>query len=105
MEAQAPKVFISYSHDSETFSDRVLQLAEKLRDDGLDAQIDQYVEGTPEKGWPRWMLDQLDRSDFVLVVCTQTYYGRFRGRGEPDRGHGADWEGRVNHGRDLPSPE
>jgi hypothetical protein len=95
MEAQAPKAFISYSHDSDAHAAYVLELAQRLRNDGVEAQIDQYVQGTAEGGWPRWMLDRLDWADFVLVVCTQTYYRRFRGYGEPGRGHGVDWEGQL----------
>jgi hypothetical protein len=29
------------------------------------------------------MLDQLDWAEFVLVVCTETYYRRFRGHEKP----------------------
>ena len=90
-----PKVFISYSHDSPEHRQRVLTLAERLRDDGVDAQLDQYVSGTPQEGWPRWMLNQLDWANFVLVVCTDTYYHRFRGHEEPGRGKGVDWEGNI----------
>lgn len=89
------KVFISYSHDSPEHSERVLALSERLRDDGITTQLDQYVNGTPGKGWPRWMLDQLDGADFVLIVCTETYYRRFRGHEEPGKGKGADWEGAI----------
>lgn len=87
------KVFISYSHDSPEHETRVLGLAQRLRADGLDAQIDQYVPGTPNQGWPRWMLDQIEWAEFVLLVCTETYYRRFRGREAAGRGWGADWEG------------
>jgi hypothetical protein len=41
------------------------------------------------------MIDQLDWADFVLVICTETYYRRFRGREEPGKGKGADWEGAL----------
>ncbi|HSK80990.1 MAG TPA: SEFIR domain-containing protein [Thermoanaerobaculia bacterium] len=88
-------VFISYSHDSDEHREKVLALAERLREDGLDARLDQYVNGTPKQGWPRWMLDQLDEADFVLTVCTETYYRRFRGHEEPGRGKGVDWEGAL----------
>ena len=90
-----PKVFISYSHDSPEHARRVLSLAERLRKDGVDAQLDQYVSGTPPEGWPRWTLDKLDWAEFVLVVCTETYYKRFRGHEEPGKGKGADWEGQL----------
>ena len=89
------KVFISYSHDSPEHSERVLSLSERLRDDGITTQLDQYENGTPSKGWPRWMLDQLDEADSVIVVCTKTYYRRFRGHEEPAKGKGADWEGAL----------
>jgi SEFIR domain/Carboxypeptidase regulatory-like domain len=95
MAPSAPRVFISYSHDSLEHARRVMGLAERLRKDGVDAQLDQYVAGTPARGWPRWMEDQLDSSEFVLVICTQTYRQRFLGREEPDKGKGAVWEGSL----------
>jgi SEFIR domain/TIR domain len=90
-----PRVFISYSHDSPRHEELVLALAERLRVDGIDAQIDQYVVGTPSEGWPRWMLNRLDWADFVLLICTKIYYQRFRGSDESARGQGADWEGQL----------
>jgi SEFIR domain len=95
MAPKPPKVLISYSHDSPEHEQRVLGLAERLRKDGVDVQLDQYVAGTPTRGWPRWMNDQLDSVEFVLVVCTETYQRRFLGREEPDKGKGADWEGSL----------
>jgi formylglycine-generating enzyme required for sulfatase activity len=95
MQGQRPKVFISYSHDSAEHRKRVLSLAERLRADGVDAQIDQYVQGTPLEGWARWMRHQLASADFILLVCTETYHGRFCGLGGPDQGRGVDWEGML----------
>lgn len=89
------KVFISYSHDSAEHRDQVLALSERLRADGIETFLDQYVNGTPAQGWPRWMLDQLDAADFVLVVCTETYYRRFRGKEVRGKGKGGDWEGAL----------
>lgn len=94
-EPRPPRVFISYSHDSDAHCKLVLALSERLRDDGIDAYLDQYVQGTPPEKWPRWMLNRLDWADFVLLVCTETYYRRFRGQEEPDIGKGVDWEGAV----------
>ena len=88
-------VFISYSHDSEEHRERVLALSERLREDGIETILDQYVNGSPPGGWPRWMLDQLDAADSVIVVCTETYYRRFRGHEEPGKGKGVDWEGAL----------
>jgi tetratricopeptide (TPR) repeat protein len=91
----AKKVFISYSHDSNKHRERVLALSERLRADGIETVIDQYVKGSPGQGWPRWMLDQVDAADSVLVICTQTYYRRFRGHEKPGKGKGVDWEGAL----------
>ena len=41
------------------------------------------------------MPSRLDESDRVLLICTPTYYRRFRGHEEPGKGKGADWEGAV----------
>ena len=75
MAAGPPKVFISYSHDSPEHEQRVLELANRLRRDGIDCTIDQYVV-VPLEGWPRWMDKQIRDSDFVVMVCTETYYQR-----------------------------
>lgn len=88
-EDDSPRVFISYSHDSSGHKDWVLTLSTRLRQDGIVTQIDQYVRGTPDEGWPRWMMNQLDWASCVLLVCTETYYRRFRGHESPDTGRGS----------------
>lgn len=40
MSQSIPRVFISYSHDSVEHKAFVLQLANRLRADGLDCQLD-----------------------------------------------------------------
>ncbi len=89
-----PKVFISYSHDSEEHKDRVLALSEHLRADGIDCIIDQY-EISPPEGWARWCDRQIEEADFVLVVCTETYEKRFKGIDLTEEGKGAKWEGMI----------
>jgi len=44
------RVFISYSIDSDDHCKAVAGLAARLRDDGLDAVIDQHVNGSPVEG-------------------------------------------------------
>jgi hypothetical protein len=90
------KVFISYSHDSEQHSQRVLALANQLRQHGVDAELDQY-ETRPPQGWPRWCEEQLrpENSEHVLVVCTETYLNRIEGKVPANEGLGVFWEGDV----------
>ena len=90
-ETHPPIVFISYSHDSPEHADRVLALSDRLRADGIDCRLDQYIDSPPE-GWPRWMDRQIRTADFVLMICTPTYYRRAMGKEEPDTGHGVMWE-------------
>ena len=92
--APPPKVFISYSHDSDEHADRVLALADRLRQQGVDCLIDQYVPAPPE-GWTRWMAREIKHADFVLLVCTPTYYHRVMGREKPGKGKGVKWEGNL----------
>lgn len=89
MENKSPTVFISYSHDSKEHQDRVLQLSNKLRFQGIDCSIDQY-EDSPSEGWPKWMDRNVKNSDFVLVICTQIYYDRVMG--DDEKGMGIKWE-------------
>lgn len=89
------KCFISYSHDSKDHRDAVLGFAQRLRRDGIDAQIDRYVEGTPAESWPRWIQNQIEWADFVLMICTQKYYQRFRGHEEHGVGRGVDFEAYI----------
>jgi hypothetical protein len=72
MASEHPKVFISYSHDSPEHAQRVLELANQLRADGIDCMIDQYVL-VPEEGWTLWMERQIRNSNFILMVYTETY--------------------------------
>lgn len=92
--AESPKVFISYTHDSPEQMDGVLELADRLRAEGVDAHLDQY-ETSPSEGWPRWTEKQLEKADYVLAVCTETYQRRFSGAEETGKGLGAQWEGAI----------
>ncbi|HYR07217.1 MAG TPA: TIR domain-containing protein [Longimicrobium sp.] len=87
-----PYVFISYSHDAEEHRQRVLSLFGTLRSHGVDAHLDRETLAPPQ-GWIRWMHDQVERADFALVVCTETYRRRAEGKVGP--GTGANLEGAI----------
>lgn len=88
------KVFISYSHDSNEHRERVLDLSNRLRTDGIDCEIDQY-NPAPEQGWPRWMMQGIQQADYVLLVCTETYRKRLELEEEQGKGLGVKWEGSL----------
>ena len=90
----APRVFISYSQDSEEHKKRVLELAQKLRDDGIDCRIDQFLQN-PVKGWETWMPDEIEAANYVVVICTEISYRSFRKQTEPGKRLGSTWEGTI----------
>src|ERR1700730_7894257 len=92
MASNPPKVLLSYSHDSSEHQKRVLTLANRLRADGIDCLIDQYVV-VPAAGWTLWMERQIEAADFGLMVCTETHFQRVRDDEESGKGLGARWEG------------
>ena len=67
-----PKVFISYSHDSQKHKKWVLDLATRLRNTGVDAIIDQW-ELRPGDDLQHFMETHLADSDYVLMICTNRY--------------------------------
>ena len=95
MSESAPKTFISYAHYDRLANHRprVFSLSEHLRSVGVDCHIDQYEENDPPSNWPRWMTEQIEDADFVLVLCTETYCRRFEGKEEEGSGLGSTWEG------------
>ncbi len=104
--ADAPRVFLSYSHDSDEHAARVLDLANTLRRDGIDAILDQYLHRGPEEGWPLWMDRNIRDAHFVLMVCTATYLRRVMAEEKPGQGLGVRWEGKLIYNRiynDQPS--
>jgi hypothetical protein len=92
----AKTVFISYSHDSTAHSQRVLELADALRNQGVNVELDQY-EVRPPQGWPQWCAQQLrpQSSKFVLMICTDIYRHRIEDQVPADEGRGVLWEGRI----------
>lgn len=67
-----PKAFISYSHDSQEHKKWVLDLATRLRNNGVDAILDQW-DLKPGDDLPHFMERGLASADRVLMVCTERY--------------------------------
>lgn len=75
MSTQAIKVFISYSHDSESHKNWVRELGEDLRQCGVDASLDLWELG-PGADSARFMQDGVRLSDRVVLVCSDAYVGK-----------------------------
>jgi len=90
-----PKVFVSYSHDTDTHGQRVAALVSRLRgEEGVSVVWDEDLAsvGGPDEGWPRWCERQIQECEFVLACCTGIYRERFDGEAPPDAGLGVAWE-------------
>ena len=67
-----PKVFISYSHDSEDHREWVKKLAINLRKHGVDAILDQFH--LELGGDLRFFIEEgLNKSKMVLCICSSNY--------------------------------
>ncbi|MDE0553655.1 MAG: toll/interleukin-1 receptor domain-containing protein [Candidatus Poribacteria bacterium] len=69
---QPPKVFASYSHDSDEHKEWVLGLSCKLRENGVDVILDQWDLGAGDD-ITLFMENGVRDSNRVLVICTDTY--------------------------------
>lgn len=78
MALPAPRVFFSYSHDSEVHKDWVLSLATRLVANGVDAILDQW-DLTLGSDLPRFMETGLASADRVIAVCSGPYVEKANG--------------------------
>ena len=67
-----PKVFVSYSHDSLDHKKWVNELATKMRNNGIDAILDQW-DLMPGGDLPHFMETNLENSDYILMICSEVY--------------------------------
>lgn len=70
-----PKAFLSYSHDSLEHKKWVLDLATRLRSNGIESIIDQWSLG-PGDDLPHFMEQNLASADRVLMICTENYVNK-----------------------------
>ena len=86
---QPPKVFASYSHDSDNHKEWVRKLCTKLRKNGVDVTLDQWDLG-PGDDRILFMEKGVTDSDRVLVICTTAYVEKANARKR-----GAGYEGYI----------
>ena len=83
-----PKVFISYSWDKEEHKEFIKEFSNKLKLNDIDSIIDADIPLTPDEGWIQWMKNQVNNSNYVILVFTQLYYDRFSKNVKPNEGRG-----------------
>ena len=74
-----PKTFISYAWESEEAKIWVKELATELRNDGIDAKLDQW-EIVPGDQMPHFMEKSVRENDYVLIICTPKYKSKSENR-------------------------
>jgi hypothetical protein len=67
-----PKVFVSYTHDSEQHRDDVLAFADFLVGQGIDVVLDRWATGR-RRDWQAWATQNITESDYVLVIASEGY--------------------------------
>ncbi|MGV9561388.1 TIR domain-containing protein [Streptomyces sp. NPDC003480] len=91
--SDAPRVFISYAHEDDggAHADQVWELYLLLRANHVDAKLDRVAAGR-RQNWPSWMLEEVQKADFVLVIASPAYKQRAEGGEAPGVGRGVAWE-------------
>ncbi|WP_158641456.1 SEFIR domain-containing protein [Amycolatopsis eburnea] len=91
-EREAPRVFISYSHDTEEHKAQVRKFATLLHSRiGLEVVLDQWQDNV-RVDWSLWATRNLKAADFIIVVASPLYRARADGDAPPDEGRGAQFE-------------
>ncbi|WP_116425883.1 toll/interleukin-1 receptor domain-containing protein [Pseudomonas citronellolis] len=67
-----PKVFISYSWESDAHKDWVRALAERLTINGVNVRLDQW-HIAPGQSLTQFMESEAHSCDFALIICTKDY--------------------------------
>ena len=92
---QVTKALISYAHEDAQHDSLVRDLADQLRCDHVECELDQY-HSAPRQGWPAWMADKIFDDDcFVLVIASPSYLRRWLLAERGGVGLGAKYEGRL----------
>lgn len=70
---ETPTVFVSYSWDSQEHEAWILELATKLRENGVNAILDKWDLGSLGKPLPNFMENAIANSQRVICVMTPNY--------------------------------
>ncbi|MFC0108322.1 SEFIR domain-containing protein [Kibdelosporangium aridum] len=91
----APRVFISYAHDSAEHMEQVREFGTFLRAQiGLEVELDRWFENA-RRDWSGWAVERLTKADFILVIASPEYRRRADGELPPSIGRGAQFEASI----------
>ncbi len=72
VKSENPVVFISYSWDDEPHKKWILNLADRLCDDGVDVILDRYFL-TAGKSLPHFVEESIEKAERIIIVFTPNY--------------------------------
>lgn len=87
----SPRVFISYAWESDEYRDWVLQLAKRLRQDGVDARLDRWHLEAGES-IVAFMNREVRHAERVLVLCSPSYRQKVHQTEDGAGISGSGWE-------------
>jgi hypothetical protein len=100
----APRVFVTYAHDTPEHKDLVEKFATFLRAGiGLDVHLDAWYDNV-RRDWSLWATEHLREADFIVVIASPDYKARADGTAMPHEGRGSQFETAIirdNLTRDL----
>ncbi len=68
-----PTVFISYSWDNPSHKNWVIALANELRRNGINANLDEFITQKGTVNLNRMMIENISKSEYTIVVLTDRY--------------------------------
>jgi hypothetical protein len=91
----APRVFISYAHDSAEHDEQVRHFATFLRTHvGLNAHVDRWYQNV-RRDWSMWATEHLADADFILVIASPQYKRQADGLAAPDEGRDSQFQAAI----------
>lgn len=101
-----PRVFVSWAHSGETWSDAqtatwvsaVVDFTVKLRSFGIDADLDLFHTSESNVDWTRFGPRGVTESEFVVIVLSEAWAQRWTGTNRASVGAGAVAEADALHG-------
>lgn len=90
----APRVFVSYTHDSPEHKELVRAFAEFLRGQGIESVLDTWFTGE-RQDWGAWAIEEMITADFVIVVASPMYLRTGDGSGPNEEHKGVQSEAAI----------